>query len=96
MPQYTIRIVDEKGKPLPEEILAFLDLDFSFDKPFEALHTAFPTVLTQEYIVKTESEYCSIMLNLGRIILFSYSGKPKDLAITIPKRKIDAIKTLLG
>lgn len=91
-----IRIVGEGGEKLPEEVLDVLELDLYFNAPFEATPTPFTTPLPDELEVKTNAQYCSITLRIGRIRLFRYSGPPIDLTITLSRQKIDSIKTLLG
>jgi len=91
-----IRIVDENGKNLMPDILDVLDIEFMFDKPFEAYPSPYSTEISNEYEVKTDAKYCHITLRIGKIILFEYRGEPKDLTIRISNNKIDAIKALLG
>jgi len=96
MAQYTIRIVDEKGNLIPEEIVSLFDFNLTADKEFEVMPSLFPTTPPAEYIVRTDAEYFTVSLNLGKITIFSYSGKPKDIEIVLTSEKINSIKSLLG
>jgi len=91
-----IKIVDENGNPLPEDILNVLDIEFMFDRPFEVFPSPYSIEVSSEYEIKTNASYCRIVLRLGKIELFKYSGEPKDLTIKISNNIINAIKALLG
>jgi hypothetical protein len=89
-----VRLLDDKGNLLPEDVCGVIDVSFSFDREFEVIPSAFPTFSPTEYEIKTEAKYCNIEARVGRIVLFSYSGEVKDLDIIISSEKIEAIRKL--
>jgi len=96
MPEYNIRITDEKGETISDEIAEVLELNLRADAEFKVTPSLFPTTVPPEYTLETDAEYITLSLNLGKITLFTYSGKPKNIEIRLTGKKISSIKNLLG
>jgi hypothetical protein len=89
-----VRLIDVNGNLIAPEISKYIDVNFSFDKEFEVLPSAFPSTPVSEYTISTEANNMNITASVGRITLFSYSGAIKDINITLTDDKINAIKVL--
>jgi len=91
----SVVVRDEKGDPLPEEIVPFLDLETLFDGAFEPM--GIPSdAFVGELEISTDASTCRVSVMLGRIVLVSYGGEVKDVELVVERRKIEAIKRLVG
>lgn len=93
---YRVRLVDEDGNLIDLDLAKSIELDFNFDKQFEIHPLPNPIDGCNEYEIKTEANYCIIVVRIGRIELFKYRGEPKDLDIKIPNKKLEALRILVS